>query len=167
MTDTTSTNAIVLERTFDAPATLIWQLWTDPEKFARWYGPTGAAITVVTMDLRVGGRRMVGMRMQTPGGEMLMWFTGEHLVVAPNHRLVYTESMCDESGNVLAPSDTGMPEGHPRTTTITVELHEVGGRTTMVLTHAGIPADSPGATGWQMALDKLATYVKTVGSPPA
>lgn len=163
MTDTTSTNAIVLERTFDAPATLIWQLWTEPEHFAAWYGPTGADISVVTMDVRVGGQRLVGMRMQTPGGEMQMWFTGEHVEVAPNQRLVYTESMGDENGNVLAPADMGMPEGHPTTTTITVELHEVGGRTTMVLTHEGIPADSPGATGWQMALDKLTTYAAAQG----
>jgi len=31
----------------------------------------------------------------------------------------------------------------------------------MVMTHAGIPADSPGALGWTMALDKLATYIST------
>jgi hypothetical protein len=31
----------------------------------------------------------------------------------------------------------------------------------MVMTHAGIPADSPGAAGWTMALDKLAAYVET------
>ena len=31
----------------------------------------------------------------------------------------------------------------------------------MVMTHAGVPADSPGAAGWNMALDKLETYVAT------
>lgn len=30
----------------------------------------------------------------------------------------------------------------------------------MVMTHVGIPADSPGTTGWTMALDKLDTYVE-------
>lgn len=167
MNETTSTSAIVLERTFAAPATLIWQMWTDPEHFCAWYGPTGAAVTVMIMDVRVGGHRRVGMRMQTPNGEMQMTFSGEHLEVVAPERLAYTESMSDDDGNVLAPSDMGMPEGHPTTTTVTVELQETSGRTTMVLTHTGIPADSPGATGWQMALDKLASYVTAVSPPSA
>lgn len=53
----------------------------------------------------------------------------------------------------------GMPEGHPTTTTVTVGLRDVAGRTTMVLTHAGIAAGSPGAAGWHMALDTLTGYV--------
>jgi Activator of Hsp90 ATPase homolog 1-like protein len=55
----------------------------------------------------------------------------------------------------------GMPEGHPTTTQVRVDLEDIGGRTKMVMTHAGIPADSPGATGWAMALDKLAAHVET------
>ena len=53
-----------------------------------------------------------------------------------------------------------MPQGHPATTEVTVELEDIGGCTTMVMTHAGVPAGSPGAAGWAMALDKLATHVK-------
>jgi len=86
-------------------------------------------------------------------------------LVRENERLVYTESMSDEDGNVLSPSDIGMPEGHPTTTEIIVELEDLGGRTKMVMTHAGIPEDSPGAAGWTMALDKLAAYVGAQSSP--
>ena len=46
------------------------------------------------------------------------------------------------------------------TTEVRVELEDVGGRTKMVMTHAGIPGDSPGAAGWTMALDKLAAHVE-------
>jgi Activator of Hsp90 ATPase homolog 1-like protein len=42
---------------------------------------------------------------------------------------------------------------------VTVELEDLGGRTRVVLTHAGVAPDSPGAMGWQMALDKLAALV--------
>ena len=42
---------------------------------------------------------------------------------------------------------------------IAVELEDLGGRTRMVLTHIGVPADSPGAAGWNMALDKLGARV--------
>jgi uncharacterized protein YndB with AHSA1/START domain len=37
-------DAVVIERTFDAPVGLIWQMWTDPDHFAAWYGPDGATI---------------------------------------------------------------------------------------------------------------------------
>ena len=150
-------DAVVIERTFDAPADLIWQMWTDPEHFNAWYGPDGASIPTAEMDVRVGGRRLVCMEVQSPGGPMQMWFTGEYREVVPNEHLVYTESMSDENGNV-AP---GLAEGHPETTEVRVELLEVGGRTRMVMTHSGVPADSPGAAGWAMAFKKLAAHVET------
>ena len=53
-----------------------------------------------------------------------------------------------------------MPAGHPTTTEVRVELEDVGGRTKMVMTHAGIPAGSPGAAGWAMAFNKLAARVE-------
>jgi uncharacterized protein YndB with AHSA1/START domain len=161
MTDRISPqDAVVVERSFDAPVDLIWQMWTDPEHFAAWYGPEGATIPVAKMDVRVGGTRLVSMEVTTPGGPMRMWFTGEYREVVENRRLVYTESMSDENGNVLSPADMGMPAGHPTTTEVRVELEYVGGRTKMVMTHAGIPSDSPGATGWTMAFDKLAARVE-------
>ena len=155
-----SRDAVIIERSFDAPVDLIWQMWTDPEHFAAWYGPAGATIPVAKMDVRVGGTRLVCMEMQAPGGPMQMWFTGEYREVVENERLVYTESMSDENGNVLSPSDMGMPEGHPTTTEVRVELEYIGGRTKMVMTHAGISGDSPGAAGWAMALDKLTAHVR-------
>jgi uncharacterized protein YndB with AHSA1/START domain len=155
-----SQDAVTIERSFGAPVGLIWQMWTDPEHFAAWYGPDGATIPFAKMDVRVGGTRLVSMKVQTPDGPMQMWFTGEYREVVENQRLVYTESMSDENGNVLSPEELGMPAGHPTTTEVRVELEEVGGRTKMVMTHAGVHGDSPGATGWTMALDKLAAHVE-------
>lgn len=159
--DTKSLDAVVIERIVDAPAELVWKMWTESEHFAAWYGPKGATIQVSKMDVRIGGSRLVCMEMHTPNGAMRMWFTGEYLDIVEHRRLVYSESMCDEHGNILDPATMGMPTGHPATTKITVELDDLGDRTKMVLTHAGIPADSPGAMGWNMALDKLATYIAT------
>jgi uncharacterized protein YndB with AHSA1/START domain len=158
LTDNASQDAVVIERSFDAPVELIWQMWTDAEHFAAWYGPDGASIPVAKMDVRVGGTRLVCMEVQTPSGPMQMWFTGEYREVSENERLVYTESICDENGNVLAPSAMGMPDGHPTTTEVRVELDDIDGHTRMVMTHLGVPSGSPGATGWTMALDKLAIH---------
>ena len=153
--------SLVIERIFDAPVEVVWALWTDPEQFAAWYGPNGASIPVADMDIRVGGLRRIGMEVQTPNGPMSMWFTGEYREIVENRRLAYTESMSDEDGHVLAPPDLGMAPDHPTVTEVVVELDDLDGRTRMTVTHRGIPADSPGATGWTMALDKLATLIAT------
>jgi uncharacterized protein YndB with AHSA1/START domain len=156
-------DAVVIERTFDAPAGLIWRMWTEPEHFKAWYGPDGAAVPVAEMDVRAGGSRLVCMEMDTPGGPARMWLAGEYREVTVNKRLVYTEFMSDEHGGMLPPSDLGMPDGHPATTEVTVELTDLGGRTKMVLTHRGIRAGSPGAAGWAMALSKLAARAEAEG----
>jgi uncharacterized protein YndB with AHSA1/START domain len=161
--DSAPRDAVVIERSFDVPPDLIWRMWTEPEHLKAWYGPDGATVPVAKMDVRVGGSRLVCMEMHTPDGPAQMWFTGEYREVVENERLSYTESMSDENGNVLLPSDMGLPPGHPATTEVTVELTDLGGRTQMVLTHAGIPEGSPGAAGWAMAFSKLAAYVEAQG----
>jgi uncharacterized protein YndB with AHSA1/START domain len=86
--DNDSRDAVIITRSFDAPADLIWRMWTDPEHFKVWYGPDGAVIPVAKMDVRVGGSRLVCMEMGTPNGQMRMWFTGEYREVVENKRLV-------------------------------------------------------------------------------
>ena len=155
------TDSVVIERHFDAPVELVWKMWTESEHFAAWYGPTGATIPVAKMNVRVGGSRHICMAMETPNGPMQMWFVGEFLEIVANERLVYTEAMSDEDGNVISPAQMGMPEGHPETTQVIVELEPVDGKTKMTMTHIGVPADSPGASGWGMAFDKLNAYMST------
>ena len=155
----TATQSVTLERTLDAPIDLVWQMWTEAEHFAAWYGPTGATVPAIQMDVTVGGTRHFCIEMQTPDGQSRMWFVGEYRVIDEPTRLVYTESMSDPDGNRVSPEAMGMPGGHPEVTEVTVELTDVDGRTRMVMTHAGIPADSPGAMGWNMALDKLEAHL--------
>ncbi|MBN8580863.1 MAG: SRPBCC domain-containing protein [Anaerolineae bacterium] len=155
---------IVIERIFNAPTGLIWQMWTQPIHFQNWYGPQGVKIPVAEMDVRVGGKRLVCMEMQTPKGVMKMWTTGEYVEIVPNKRLVYTESMSDENGNVMSASDMGMPEDFPTTTQVIVELEDLGNRTKMKMTHAGMPASQGAGGGWEQAFTKMETYIQTVDS---
>jgi uncharacterized protein YndB with AHSA1/START domain len=161
MADDDMRDAVMIERTFDAPVDLIWQMWTDPEHFKAWYGPNGASVPVARMDVRVGGTRLICMEIEGPRGRMQMWFTGEYREVVEAKRLVYTESMSDQDGNIVSPSQMGMPDGHPETTEVIVELEDIAGRTKMVLTHVGVPGDSAGASGWNMAFDKLAAQLES------
>jgi uncharacterized protein YndB with AHSA1/START domain len=145
-----TTNAAVIERTFNAPLALVWRMWTAAEEFAAWYGPTGASIPFAEFDVRVGGQRRLCMEVNTPDGPMRMWFGGEYRAVVPNTRLVYSEHTTDENG---------IASGDSHSTEVSVELSEVVGGTRVVMTHTGIPSDSPGAFGWQMAFDKLAAHL--------
>ena len=148
-----------IEREFAAPISSVWNMWTDPAQFSRWYGPNGFSIPSAEMDVAVGGNRKVCMEMAGPERTMTMWFTGTHIEVDAPNRLVYTESMCDADGNILSPADMGMPPGTPEITEVSVELSEVDGKTQMTLTHKGVPAGSPGEGGWKQAFDKLAALL--------
>ncbi len=160
--NTISKDAVVVERIFDAPIDLIWQMWVQPEHFKQWYGPQGFTVPVAEMDVRVGGKRLVCMEMQTPEGNMKMWTVGEYTEIVPNQRLIYTESPADENGNLVSPSAMGMPDGYPATTEVIVQLEDLGERTKMIMTHAGVPADSGAGGGWEQAFAKMAEYVETV-----
>ncbi len=162
MTDDPDGQSMVIARTLSGPVDLVWRMWTEPQHHAAWYGPEGATVPVATMDVVVGGSRLLCLEMTTPDGPMRMWFTGEYLEVAEHQRLVYTDSMSDERGNVMSAEQMGMPAGHPTTTEVRVELEPVEGSTSMVLTHVGVPAGSPGEAGWAMALDKLAVRLDEV-----
>lgn len=154
-------NSVKIERTLDAPIDLVWQMWTEAEHFASWYGPMGMTIPVANMDVQVGGKRHICMEMNMPDRQMKMWFVGEYLEITPKTKLIYTEAMSDEEGNVMSPAAMGMPEGTPESTQVIVELEDLGGSTKMKMAHVGVPADSPGAKGWEMAIDKMVEYVAT------
>ncbi|MGI9601120.1 MAG: SRPBCC family protein [Acidimicrobiales bacterium] len=153
------TKDVQIERTFDAPIDLIWAMWTEAEHFANWYGPMGAKIPKAEMDVQVGGQRHIGMEMETPNGQMQMFFVGEYREIDPKTRLVYTESMADADGKAMTAEQMGMPAGTPMETSVVVELEDQGERTKMVMTHIGVPAESPGGQGWLMAIDKMETRV--------
>jgi uncharacterized protein YndB with AHSA1/START domain len=155
-----SKDAIVIERTFDAPAELIWKLWTDSEALKNWYGPEGFAISVANLDFRLGGKRLVCME----NGNMKIWTTGEFTEIVPKQRLAYTDSPSDENGNKLSATGTEVKAGEePLITIVTVVLEELDGRTKMLVTHAGLPANEEGASaGWEQAINKLASLMESL-----
>jgi len=51
-----SEREIVLSRLFDAPRELVWEVWTNPNHVAKWWGPNGFSTTIHEMDVRPGGK---------------------------------------------------------------------------------------------------------------
>ncbi len=153
-----------VEREFDCSIDLVWKMWTDPELFKQWYGPMGMTVPVAEMDVSVGGTRKVCMTMQTPERSMEMWFIGVYKEVTSPTRLVYTESMCDADGTLIAPKSAGMPDNFPDITEVIVELSADSGKTRMVMVHVGVEEGTAGAGGWNQAFDKLGALTNSLTS---
>jgi uncharacterized protein YndB with AHSA1/START domain len=157
-------NDIVITRIFDAPVEMVWKMWADPEHFKKWYGPRSFTTPFCEIDFRVGGKFLTCMK---PTQEMEgpdrwnkgMWTTGVYKEIVPLEKVVRTESLADEKGNIVPPTHYGLDKDYPLETLVTVTFEEWNGKTKMTLRHSGMPAGagSEGASqGWNQAFDKMA-----------
>ena len=107
-----SDRELVVTRTFNGPARIVFEAWTQPELFKRWWVPKsmGMSLRSCEMDVRVGGTYRLEFE---PDG---VAFFGTYLEVTPPSRLVWTNEEGGEDGPV---------------TTVTFE--EKGGKTLLVM----------------------------------
>lgn len=91
-----SDREVVVTRTFNAPARIVFEAWTRPELFMRWWLPKsmGMVLRSCEMDVRPGGTYRLAFE---PDG---MAFFGTYLEVTPPSRLVWTNEEGDEGGTV-------------------------------------------------------------------
>jgi uncharacterized protein YndB with AHSA1/START domain len=85
-----SEREIVVTRTFNAPARIVFEAWTKPELFKRWWVPKSFGISLLSceMDVRVGGTyRLV---FSHPASPEPMAFFGRYIEVTPHSRIVWT-----------------------------------------------------------------------------
>jgi uncharacterized protein YndB with AHSA1/START domain len=86
----TSDRELVVTRTVNGPARLVFEAWTKPELIMRWWAPASFGITFLSCetDVRTGGSyRFVFAH---PASEQPMAFFGRYLEVTPPSRLVWT-----------------------------------------------------------------------------
>ena len=111
----TSDREVVVTRTFNAPARLVFEAWSKPELMKRWWAPKslGMVLESCEMDVRTGGSYRL-----TYGGEAAgMAFFGRYLEVIPNAKIVWTNEEEGEDGSVT-----------------TVTLEERDGKTLLTIT---------------------------------
>lgn len=111
-----SERELVVTRTFNGPARIVFEAWTKPELLKLWWAPksTGLSLVSCEADVRVGGRyRLV---FSHPAAPKPMEFFGRYLEVTPHSRLVWTNEEGGDSGQV---------------TTVTFE--ESGGKTLLAM----------------------------------
>jgi uncharacterized protein YndB with AHSA1/START domain len=106
---------MTITREFDAPRDLVWREWTEPERFADWFGGPECEIPIdtVCMDVRPGGAWRLTMY-APPGPREIRW-EGTYREVEPPERLVFTVS--DRPGD-------------DREELVTVALEDLGDRRT-------------------------------------
>ena len=148
----TSERELVVTRTINGPARIVFEAWTKPELFKQWWVPKSFGLSLLSFDadVRVGGRyRLVFSH----AGSEPMAFYGKYLEVTPHSRLVWTNE-----------EDDAAP-----VTTVTFE--EKGGKTRLVL-HELYPskealdgAIASGSTdGMGETLEQLDELVVTLGA---
>ena len=110
----TSERELVVVRTFNGPVHIVFEAWTKPELFMRWWAPRSIGVPMLScsMDVRVGGGYRIAFGHDASSA---MEFFGKYLEVIPNARLVWTNEESDDAA----------------ITTVTFE--EKGGKTLLVL----------------------------------
>jgi uncharacterized protein YndB with AHSA1/START domain len=138
-------NGFTITRVFDAPREVVWREWTEPERFADWFGGVVSSVPLdsVTMDVRVGGEWRLTMH-TVPGRGESHWY-GEYREVVPPERLVMTM--------------TDQPD-RDRLALITVVLTDLGdGRTEMFFEQRDDmtpPQHEAARNGWGSFFDRVA-----------
>jgi len=91
-----SDHELVVMRTFDAPAHIVFEAWSKPDLFTRWWVPKSVGMSLVScdMDVRTGGTyRLV---FSHPAFDQPMAFFGTYREVIPNERIVWMNEESDE-----------------------------------------------------------------------
>jgi uncharacterized protein YndB with AHSA1/START domain len=141
----TSERELVITRTVDGPARLVFQAWAKPELFQRWWLPKAFGLTLISYeaDVRTGGAyRLV---MGHPSSEQPMAFFGRYIEVTPHSRIIWTNDEAGEDGAVA-----------------TVTFEEIDG-VTRVVVHELYPSKealdeamaSGSTTGWGEQFEQL------------
>jgi uncharacterized protein YndB with AHSA1/START domain len=160
----------VVSRVFDAPRSLVFEVWTKAEHFTRWYGPHGAEVVSCEIDARPGGVIRFGHR--SADGTTL-YSRGTFSEVVPDERLVFTLGLVDEQGRPIRhPMFPDWPLDASIETTVT--LLDVDDGTRVGLSHRVVPAAAashPATRRWSLlalegakqVLERLGDHLLLVG----
>ncbi|MFF8867306.1 SRPBCC domain-containing protein [Streptomyces sp. NPDC015139] len=153
--DPATLNEITVTRVFDAPRAAVYRAWTEPELFARWWGPRGFTTDpgTVALDVRVGGTWKATMAAEGVGE---FPFTGVYREVVENERLVFT--LVDPNDeNVAARAARGEAEE-----LTTVGFADTEGGTRLSFQQVGqVDAEKTAEVeaGWNSFLDSLGDHL--------
>jgi uncharacterized protein YndB with AHSA1/START domain len=86
----------IINRSFDAPQDVVFEMWTNPEHLARWLPPTGMEMRFLRADIRPGGGSLYCMS----NSAITMYGRAHYEEIRRPELLVYTQQFCDEQENI-------------------------------------------------------------------
>jgi uncharacterized protein YndB with AHSA1/START domain len=150
---TVSHDTFVIERSYDVPVAQVFAAWADPGRKARWFAGSADALGAgYDLDFRVGGHEV--NRGGPPGGPVYT-YDSEFRDIVPEQRIVYTYEMSVDGSRMSV-------------SVATVEFHELGASTRLVLTEQGVFLDGHDTSaqreeGTRALLESLARLVDGAG----
>ena len=139
-----------ITRTFDAPASVLFALWSEPRHMKRWMGPANFTCPEVEIDFRVGGTYRAMIKSAERGEN---WFGGVYREIEQDRRLVFT----------FAWDNDGPSAGIE--TLVTVTFEERNGKTVQTFHQRpflNVERRDSHIGGWNGAFDKQAAYAAKI-----
>jgi uncharacterized protein YndB with AHSA1/START domain len=128
---TPSPNAVRLERTYDAPAELIWELWTTAAGLDEWFAPSGFETRVTELELRPGGQLRYTMTATAP--EQVAFLERGGMPLAIELRKTFTEVSPPTRLAYRSLIDF-VPDQEPYEHLTTIDLEPAADRTAVIMT---------------------------------
>ncbi|WP_342115407.1 SRPBCC family protein [Pseudoduganella sp. OTU4001] len=151
----------VINRSFEAPREVVFDMWTNPEHLARWLPPTGMEMRFMHADIRTGGKSFFSM-----GNEAFtLHGRAQYELIRRPDLLVYTQQFCDESENIARhPMLPVWPESMRVTVAFAAEAEnrtrvtvttDIAGKATAEEVAAFVAHRASMTMGWSVSFDKL------------
>lgn len=168
--ESSGTEKFVINRTFDAPLDLMFELWTKPEHISKWLPPTGFQMEFIRADIKPGGGSLYFM---SNGADVKMYGRAKYLDIHKPDTIVYTQEFCDEHERLarhpLAPTwpatmltTVNLRAESPTQTLVTVTW-EITGAVTKEELETFINGRAGMTQGWGGSFDKLEEYLTQWG----
>jgi uncharacterized protein YndB with AHSA1/START domain len=142
-----SERELTITRVFNAPRSLVFNVWTQPEHFSRWLGPKDFTTIACHMNVQVGGMYRACIR--SPEGND-HWMQGVYREVIEPERLVFTFAWEDENSQ-------------PKHETLVTVIFTEQNNQTLMSFHQAIfestESRNSHRSGWSECFDRLATYL--------
>jgi uncharacterized protein YndB with AHSA1/START domain len=163
---TADATEVNFSRVIDAPREILFNVWTDAEHFARWFGPRDVTLPFCRIDPRPGGVVHFCHRLRDG---MEVWVKGVYREFVAPERLVFTLSFVDHEGRAAAhPMFPDWPLEATFLTTVT--FAELNGKTRLTVRQVLLPAEAAAVdivgrerqaarAGWAETLDRLDEYL--------
>lgn len=114
---TNGQTSFVINRAFEAPVASVFEMWTDPDRLAKWLPPVGASMRFLRSEIAEGRSTLFAIT----GPEATMHVHARYLAIDPSRRIVYAQQFVDENERPAPPPGT---EAWPQTLRMNVLFAE-------------------------------------------